>query len=180
MEAWPNGLGTILCRCGINGSTSLESSSSILDNGSIRWDMRVRFASLLPSFRSYGLDIRSDVPGTPNPKMLVQLQQTVYFQLDRAEPSSRLMPEDFILSPRYPQRRIWIGKGSVRWFNFNGASHKSSALAFEANGDGALPSAPTKGPGISGAWYFQDITMCTTHETPRSTDDRSRFSASSR
>ena len=27
--------------------------------------------------RIYGLGIRSDVPGTPNPKRLVQLQQTV-------------------------------------------------------------------------------------------------------
>ena len=29
------------------------------------------------------------------------------------------MPEDFILSPRYPQRRIWFGKGSVRWPDFS-------------------------------------------------------------
>ena len=36
----------------------------------------------------------------------------------------------------------------------NGASHKSSALAFEAKGDGALPSAPTKGPGILGGLVF--------------------------
>ena len=55
-----------------------------------------------------------------------------------------------------PQRRILVGKGSVRRFNFNGASHKSSARAFEALGDGALPSAPTRGLTFSGPDFFQN------------------------
>lgn len=65
------------------------------------------------------------------------------------------MPDNTPIYYCSSQRRIWVGKGSVRWFNFNGASHKSSALAFEAKGDGALPSAPTKGPGILGPDFFR-------------------------
>ena len=65
------------------------------------------------------------------------------------------MPDNTSIYYCSSPRRIGVGKGSVRWFNFNGASHKSSARAFEALGDGALPSAPTRGLTFSGPDFFR-------------------------
>lgn len=91
----------------------------------------------------YGLGIRGECLGLQIRRGKFDSSRPCQFSAWPRRTQFSPMPDD-VLS-RVAQRRIWVGKGSVRWFNFNGASHKSSALAFEAKGDGALPSAPTRG-----------------------------------